>query len=77
MSVTGNVSSGRKNLKGGVSQVFGVDGKSAYELAVEKGFEGTLEEWLESLHGKDYILTEEDKAEIKSYVVEAILGGAW
>lgn len=31
----------------------GKDGKSAYELAVEAGFEGTLEEWLESLKGKD------------------------
>lgn len=27
----------------------GIDGKSAYELAVENGFEGTEEEWLESL----------------------------
>lgn len=31
----------------------GKDGKSAYELAVEAGFEGTLEEWLKSLEGKD------------------------
>lgn len=31
----------------------GVDGKSAYELAVENGFEGTVTEWLASLHGKD------------------------
>lgn len=31
----------------------GEDGKSAYELAVEAGFEGTLEEWLKSLEGKD------------------------
>lgn len=31
----------------------GKDGKSAYELAVEQGFEGTLDEWLESLKGKD------------------------
>ena len=29
----------------------GKDGKSAYDLAVEQGFEGTLEEWLESLKG--------------------------
>ena len=29
------------------------DGKDAYELAVENGFEGTMEEWLESLKGKD------------------------
>lgn len=27
------------------------DGKSAYELAVEQGFEGTLQEWLDSLKG--------------------------
>lgn len=29
----------------------GANGKSAYELAVSEGFEGTLTEWLESLHG--------------------------
>lgn len=30
----------------------GVDGKSAYEIAVEQGFEGTVDEWLASLIGK-------------------------
>ncbi len=102
----------------------GLDGKSAYEIAMEHGFEGSEEEWLESLHGedgkdgadgtngkdgytpvkgvdyfdgkngtngedgvngkdgytpvrgKDY-WTDADKAEIKSYVDDAILGGAW
>lgn len=29
----------------------GLPGKSAYELALDAGFEGTLEEWLESLVG--------------------------
>ncbi|MFD1066692.1 hypothetical protein [Oceanobacillus locisalsi] len=29
----------------------GADGKSAYEIAVDNGFEGTEEEWLESLKG--------------------------
>ena len=29
----------------------GRDGKSAYEVAVEQGFVGTVDEWLESLHG--------------------------
>jgi len=29
----------------------GATGKSAYELAVEAGFEGTLQEWLDSLKG--------------------------
>lgn len=28
-------------------------GLSAYQIAVKNGFEGTEEEWLESLHGKD------------------------
>lgn len=28
----------------------GVDGKSAYEIAVENGFEGTEEDWLSTLH---------------------------
>ena len=31
----------------------GEDGKSAYELAVEQGYQGTLDEWLDSLQGQD------------------------
>lgn len=31
----------------------GADGKSAYELALDAGFVGTLEQWLQSLHGAD------------------------
>ena len=31
----------------------GADGKSAYEIAVEEGFDGTVEEWLTSLIGAD------------------------
>lgn len=34
-------------------KVSGVDGKTAYDLAVEKGYKGTLKEWLESLKGLD------------------------
>lgn len=30
----------------------GKDGKSAYEIAVDNGFEGTEEQWLESLKGE-------------------------
>lgn len=33
------------------SFVTGIEGKSAYEVAVANGFEGTEEEWLESLKG--------------------------
>ena len=40
------------------------NGKSAYEEAVDLGFEGTEEEWIKSLHGDDYIITYEDKREI-------------
>ena len=59
--------------------------KSAYQIAVENGFEGTEEEWLESLKGKkgtDYILTESDKSEIADIVISefdndmmSVLGG--
>lgn len=31
----------------------GADGKSAYQIALDNGFEGTEEEWLESLNGAD------------------------
>ncbi len=35
----------------GTNGVDGVHGLSAYDLAVEAGFEGSLEEWLDSLRG--------------------------
>lgn len=34
------------------SVVWGVEGKSAYEIAKENGFQGTEDEWLESLKGE-------------------------
>lgn len=43
--------SGKGTMKGSLSTVFAQDGKSAYELAVEKGWEGTEEAWLWSLKG--------------------------
>lgn len=39
--------------KPGKDGVIGRDGKSAYEIAVENGFEGIETEWLESLKGAD------------------------
>ena len=66
----------------------GEEGKSAYQIAVENGFEGTEIEWLASLKGEtgepgnNYILTESDKAEIANIVINeydssimTILGG--
>lgn len=72
-------------VKGKISTVIGADGKSAYELAVLKGFQGTLEEWLGSLKGEkgnkgdkpvkevDYF-TPSDKAEFVKDVEKAALG---
>jgi hypothetical protein len=36
-----------------VTDRIGDDGKSAYEIALDNGFVGTAEEWVESLHGAD------------------------
>ena len=61
------------NLPGNL--VFGSPGKSAYQVAVDNGFEGSAIQWLESLvgpkgkDGKDYILTPEDIQEISGIVL--------
>lgn len=58
------------------------DGKSAYQIAVENGYDGTEEEWLASLkgdtgaNGSDYILTNEDKNEIAEIVMSKIADGS-
>lgn len=39
------------SVTGNLQAVFGRDGKSAYEVAVKNGFEGTEAEWVESLKG--------------------------
>lgn len=70
---------GSKSVKGSVSMVYGKDGKSAYEVAKANGFEGTEQEWLESLRGEQgekgdkgdtYEITERDKADIAGMVTE-------
>lgn len=67
-------------IKPGGSSGTGANGKSAYELAVEYGFEGTEEEWLESLKGDkptkgtDYF-TEADKAEMVNAVLTVLPNG--
>lgn len=52
MNIKAEFSSG---IRSGVQvggYVKGLDGKSAYQIAVENGFEGTEEEWLASLKGE-------------------------
>ena len=44
--------SGNNTIRGGLCGVKGKDGKSAYEIALQEGFEGTEAEWLESLKGE-------------------------
>lgn len=52
----------------------GPSGKSAYEVAVDNGFKGSVEDFFASLKGDPYTLTESDKNSIVQSVVEA-LGG--
>lgn len=66
-----------KNLQGKINRLT-VYHTDAYEIAVANGFEGTVEEWLESLHGKDGYtpvkgvdyFTEEEKQEIINAAAE-------
>ena len=50
----------------------GVDGKSAYEIAVEHGYVGTEAEWLESLHGRDGITPDMSEYPKKTEVTEIV-----
>lgn len=49
--ITGTLAS-EETIEGNLATVYGKDGKSAYEIAVDNGFEGTEAEWLESLKGE-------------------------
>ena len=54
----------------------GLDGKSAYEIAVEHGYVGTEEEWLESLKGKDGVtpdMSEYPKTTEVQTIVETVI----
>ncbi|MBO5909011.1 MAG: hypothetical protein J6Q67_04440 [Clostridia bacterium] len=42
-----------KDIQSGADGKDGKDGLSAYEIALKHGFEGSEEEWLLSLQGKD------------------------
>lgn len=64
--VTDYIEANKDSLKGADGKD-GVDGKSAYEIALANGFEGTEAEWLKSL--------EANAEEIKTYIDNQI-GGA-
>lgn len=64
-----------KTLQGSINALKTINGYSAYELAVIHGFSGTEEEWLASLKGDAYVLTDADKQRIAEIVTqEEIIG---
>ena len=56
--------------KKGVDGINGSDGKSAYIIAVEHGFSGTENEWLQSLKGKDGITPDMSDYATKADIAE-------
>lgn len=46
--------------------------RSAYQIAQSHGFEGTEEEWLESLKGEEYVLNDTDILTIQTAVIQEI-----
>jgi hypothetical protein len=56
-----------------VATLPGGNGLSAYELAVQEGYSGTLEQWLISLHGADG--EDGSDASVTKSNVEAVLTG--
>jgi hypothetical protein len=64
MSLTGKTEA-EKLLRGKISKL-DVIYTDTYEIAVKNGFEGTVDEWLESLK---YVLTDADKEELVEQVL--------
>ena len=68
-----------KNIKGSISSL-SIYHADAYKIAVENGFEGTVEEWLASLKGAKgdkgdaYVINEADKVEIIEKLRVEVLG---
>lgn len=80
MSVKGSAESVIK-LKGSLSLPKAIQGKSAYEIAVEEGFKGTKKEWLDSLVAPEdvqQIVNEIIKNSAKARIGNVtILASAW
>ncbi len=54
----------------------GATGASAYEIAVERGYEGTEAEWLESLKGKDGHIGKDGKTPDIAVTAETLPSGS-
>ena len=70
MSFNGKAS-GENTLKATIGVYNTINGKSAYEIAVINGFNGSEEDWLESLKG--YALTSQDKQDIAELTIEDVI----
>jgi hypothetical protein len=66
----GNVESGGE-VRGKLAGLRFIQGLSAYEVAVLSGFNGTVEEWLETLKVK---YTDAEKQELVTEITEAVKG---
>ena len=81
MSIKGTAESYVK-MRGSLGKPYAIVGKSAYEIAVANGFNGTEKEWLDSLKGEPgdkgdaYVMTEENEAGIFDYIDEKTASGA-
>lgn len=53
-----------------IPAICGPEGKSAYRVALENGFEGTEQEWLDSLKADP--ISEENKSEVVAAVLSAL-----
>lgn len=69
VSLKGSEASREIKVLDGREMYKGDPGKSAYEVAVANGFEGTEEEWLESLKSP---FTDKDKAKVDCLTIESI-----
>ena len=71
MSLSGTVSSD-KEIVGQVGVLNTIHGKSAYEIALLHGFEGTEQEWLDYIESNSYRLTDAEKEEVANIVEDDI-----
>lgn len=68
---------GKQMVKGSLSSLKTMRGYSAYEVAVINGFRGTVDEWLESLKGKDGSVAFEELTEEQMELLKGEKGDAF
>jgi hypothetical protein len=61
-----------KDADGQTHDISAINGKSAYQIWLDNGNEGTEQDFLDSLKGNDYVLTEADKAKIAQMAFDLI-----